>query len=69
MPLNLAGKIKLRFLQKSNLLNLLNMSLISLNKVSLRYGAHVLLDEADLNIAQSDALALVGKTAAARRAS
>lgn len=37
------------------------MSLISLNKVSLRYGAHVLLDEADLNIAQSDALALVGR--------
>lgn len=37
------------------------MSLISLNNVSLRYGAHVLLDEADLNVAKGDFLALVGR--------
>lgn len=37
------------------------MSLISLNNVSLRYGAHVLLDRADLNVAKSDFLAIVGR--------
>ncbi len=37
------------------------MSLISLNNVSLRYGAHVLLDRADLNVAKGDFLAIVGR--------
>ena len=37
------------------------MSIISLSEVSYRYGAHVLLDCADLNIAEGDQLALVGR--------
>ena len=37
------------------------MGLISLNNVSLRYGAHVLLDRANLSVEQGDALAIVGR--------
>lgn len=37
------------------------MSLISLNDVSLRYGAHVLLDSARLQIAEGDRLAIIGR--------
>ncbi|MBO6102874.1 MAG: ATP-binding cassette domain-containing protein [Opitutales bacterium] len=37
------------------------MSLISLSEVSLRYGEHVLLDKADLHVAEGDRLAIVGR--------
>ena len=37
------------------------MGLISLNKVSLRYGLRTLLDEADLSVERGDRMSLIGR--------